>query len=132
MVAQDYPGVGVWMAVAGGILMIIEGISIGGIFALGTALFPGIALDALAAYGTWAIINGIIVIVFAGYIAYNPMASWSAYVTLVFSAISFVFLGGYIVGGILGIVGAAYILAWETFRPGVAPQAKEATVTVPR
>ena len=128
MVAQDYPHLSVYMSVIGGILILICGVVTGGVGAAISATAPGILSVGLESLGWWSIINGIIVIIWGGYLAYSPMSRNSAYVVLVFSAVSYVAFGGFIIGGILGVAGSLWAIAWQGFRGERA----EARVVVPR
>ena len=126
MADTDYPKFGTYLSIIGGILILLSAVS-----ALWVASFmylaipPGLLVvsDAL---NWWGVANGIIVIIFGGYLYARPMSAGSAYVVIIFSSISFVSLGGFIVGGILGIVGGAWALLWQEIRTTRAPRAKRA------
>ena len=62
--------------------------------------------------------SGIIVIVGAVMLDARPMEhfAWGA-IILVFSVISFVGMGGFIVGAILGIIGGAFAISWRPMLP---------------
>ena len=65
--------------------------------------------------------SGIIVIVSAVMLDARPMEhfAWGV-IILIFSMISFVGMGGFIVGAILGIIGGAFAISWRPMLPSKA------------
>jgi hypothetical protein len=72
----------------------------------------------LAGISLVAVICGVIVLMSAIMLKVQPQQPmiW-AIVTIVFSAVSFVGMGGYFIGAILGIIGGAFVLATRQTNP---------------
>jgi hypothetical protein len=124
-----YPNTASILALAGGILMVLSG---GLLLAVSVFILPnldytnlpppanvsnmaGLVSGAVGMVGLFGLISGIIVIVSAAMLQADPnrRRTWGV-LTLVFSVLSFLGLGGFIVGAILGIVGGAKALTWKS------------------
>jgi hypothetical protein len=116
----------------GGILVLLAGIMAlanGATFGYGMmgmmyGYGPGFIGSMIPGIGTWSIICGIIILVGAWMISSTPVAShatWGALV-LVFSALSYVGGGGFLIGGILGIIGGILSLTWRPVEKSEAPE----------
>ncbi len=114
MANTEYPSIAVILSVIGGILILISGLVLFGVGIAGTPVVPGVAVSVILGAGVWGIICGIIVIV-AGYMVYTRPMSHSTYgiIVLIFSILSFAESGGYIIGGILGIIGGLWAIFWK-------------------
>jgi hypothetical protein len=114
MAEQLYPGIAVILSILGGILILLSGLVILGVGIAGMPVVPGVAESLIVGLGTWGIVCGIIVIV-AGYMVYKRPMSHTIYgiVVLIFSILSFSESGGYIIGGILGIIGGLWAIFWK-------------------
>ncbi len=64
--------------------------------------------------GIFGVVSGAIVLVSSMKLLTSPgqTRTWSVLI-LVFSALSFVGMGGFVVGAVLGIVGGALVLKWK-------------------
>ncbi|WP_394698835.1 hypothetical protein [uncultured Methanoregula sp.] len=114
----------------GGILMVISGISslfmgalFGSMMGMMGIQIPGITPafigSMIAATGIWGIICGILVIAGAWKIGSDPAGShknWGM-IILIFSVLSFFGGSGFLVGGILGIVGGYLAITWTPATP---------------
>lgn len=74
----------------------------------------GIASFVVGGLGTFGLISGIIVLVSAIMLQVSPGRSrtWGVLI-LVFSVLSFLGTGGFVVGAILGVVGGVLALRWK-------------------
>jgi hypothetical protein len=68
--------------------------------------------------GVFGLVSGAVVLISAVELLTNPSQTrtWSVLI-LVFSVLSFIGLGGFIVGAVLGIVGGALVLKWKPSAP---------------
>jgi hypothetical protein len=126
--ASAYPNTASILALAGGILMIL-----GGVFFLAVSVFilpnlnysnlqtppnvtnmPGLISGAVGLVGVFGLASGIIVLASAVMLRTSPSQykTWGVLI-LVFSILSFVGLGGFVVGAILGVVGGIMTLTWK-------------------
>ncbi len=114
MAEKLYPSIAVILSIIGGILILISGLVLFGVGIAGAPVVPGVGVSVLLGAGVWGIICGIIVIV-AGYMVSSRPMSHSAYgiIVLIFSILSFAESGGYIIGGVLGIIGGLWAIFWK-------------------
>ncbi len=129
-ITTGYPRTASILALVGGILMIV-----GGVLFMGVSIFilphvnfnnvntppqlthgsiPAIASGVVGVMGLFGLVSGAIVLVSAVMLLSNlgQPKTWGL-LTLVFSVLSFLGLGGFIVGAILGIVGGILLLRWK-------------------
>ena len=129
--SQAYPTTAFILGLLGGILMLLCGILLVAVstfiiphlrasdFAtnstttLSPASIQGLASFVVGALGVFGLISGAIVVVSSVMLQTNParQRTWGVLV-LVFSALSFLGAGGFLVGAILGIVGGVLALRW--------------------
>jgi hypothetical protein len=71
--------------------------------------------DYLLGFSVLGLVCGVVVVIGAFMLSLRPLehVSWSV-IVLVFSAVSFVSMGGWFVGAILGIAGGALGIAWRS------------------
>jgi hypothetical protein len=114
MANKEYPSIAVFFSVIGGILILLSGLVILGVGISGMPVVPGVAESLIVGLGVWGVVCGIIVIV-AGYMVYTRPVSHSVYgiLILIFSILSFIESGGYIIGAILGIIGGLWAIFWK-------------------
>ena len=133
--AVGYPSTGTVLAITGGSLMIVAGLLILGVsvfviphlnasaFGSGTVTFPvqsvpGFVGSVLAGVGLAGLLSGLVVLGSGVMLRVYPDQTVLFGVLMVlFSILGFVGTGGFVVGGILGIVGGAMTLMWK--RPAV-------------
>ena len=74
---------------------------------------PGLVSGIVGLMGVFGLVSGAIVLVSSVMLLTNSgeRRTWSILI-LVFSVLSFVGMGGFIVGAVLGIVGGALVLRW--------------------
>jgi hypothetical protein len=111
---KRYPSIAVILSIIGGILILISGLVLFGVDIVGASVIPGVGVSLILGAGVWGIICGIIVIV-AGYMVSSRLMSHSTYgiIVLIFSILIFVESGGYIIGGVLGIIGGLWAIFWK-------------------
>lgn len=130
-----YPKTGSILALVGGVFMIL-----GGVIFLGVATYviphlnlsnvtvpqgmdraslPGLISGVLTVMGGFGLVCGSIVLVSAAMLLarVGDRRTWGI-LTLIFSVLSFLGLGGFIIGAILGIIGGVLVLRWK---PPVPP-----------
>jgi hypothetical protein len=125
-----YPKTASILALAGGILIVLSGVLLMAVsaFILPNLSFsnvnppPGLSISAIRALvsgivgvmGTVGLVSGAIVLISAVMLLSNlgQRRTWGV-LMLVFSILSFIGLGGFIVGAILGIVGGVLTLRWK-------------------
>lgn len=75
---------------------------------------PALVSGIVGVMGAFGLVTGIVVLVSAVMLLTNSgqARTWSVLI-LVFSVLSFVGLGGFVVGAVLGIVGGALVLKWR-------------------
>ncbi|KAA0001217.1 MAG: hypothetical protein FE048_05785 [Thermoplasmata archaeon] len=111
--AENKPTAAFAISLVAGIFILINGLWIAAVGTLLAFLLPAIGA-AIAAIG---LVFGIIVLIAALMMYSKPKQSkaWGA-IVLVFSLLSIIIGGGFIIGMILGIVGGALGLAWRPSR----------------
>jgi hypothetical protein len=84
-----------------------------------TATIPSTAIQGIASYvvaglGAFGLVSGIIVLTSGAMLQFSPSRrrAWGALI-LIFSVLSFLGTGGFVVGAILGIVGGILALTWK-------------------
>jgi len=126
--AVEYPRTGSILALAGSILMVLGGVLF---LALSVFILPnlnysnlkvppgitnmaGLVSGAVGVVGVFGLACGIIVLASSVMLRTNPSQhkTWGVLI-LVFSILSFVGLGGFVVGAILGVVGGIMTLTWK-------------------
>jgi hypothetical protein len=118
------------LALVGGILIILSGtllmavsvfilphLSYGNLSTpprLAPSSIPGLVSGIVGVMGTFGLVSGAIVLLSAIMLLRNPNQpkTWGVLI-LVFSVLSFLGLGGFIVGAILGIIGGIMVLRWR-------------------
>ena len=127
---SGYPKTASILALVGGILIILAGMLLMAVSAvilphldytnlnpppqLTQRSMPGIVSGIVGVMGLFGLVSGVIVLVSAVILLTNPSQrkNWGVLI-LVFSVMSFLGLGGFIVGAILGIVGGILTLRWK-------------------
>jgi hypothetical protein len=81
---------------------------------LPASAIPGLVSGFVGLMGVFGLVTGAIVLVSSVMILTNSgqPRTWSILI-LVFSVLSFISMGGFVVGAILGIVGGALVLRWK-------------------
>jgi hypothetical protein len=125
-----YPKTGSVLALVGGLIMIL-----GGAIFLGASLFviphinlsnvtvpqgfdranlPALISGVLEVMGSFGLVCGSVVLISAAMLLakVGQRRTWGILI-LVFSVLSFVGLGGFVVGAILGIIGGVLVLRWK-------------------
>ena len=82
---------------------------------LSAAAIPGLVSGFVGIMGAFALVSGAIVLISSIMLLTNTGQSrvWSVLI-LVFSILSFIGLGGFVVGAVLGVVGGALALRWKS------------------
>ncbi len=122
MAEQEIPTVAFILSLVGGLLILLSGIvflMIGAAF-MGSMMgalvpgFTGLVSSVIAGLGVWGLICGVIILLGAYMIYTRPdtHGMWGI-IILVFSLLSFIEGGGYIIGAILGIVGGILAITWK-------------------
>jgi hypothetical protein len=127
---SGYPKTASILALTGGILIILVGMLLMAVSAvilphldytnlnpppqLTSASMPGIVSGIVEVMGLFGFVSGVIVLISAVILLTNPSQRriWGVLI-LVFSVMSFLGLGGFILGAILGIVGGILTLRWK-------------------
>ena len=127
---QDYPRTASIIALVGGIF-----ITLGGVLFLAVSAFvlpnityetihvpqgftasaiPSLVSGFVGLMGAFGLVTGVIVLVSSVMLLTNSgqAKTWSVLI-LVFSVLSFIGTGGFLVGAVLGIVGGALVLKWK-------------------
>ena len=124
------PSIGFILSLIGGILIFVSSAISTVWFAFGSSLFGygdfwgmmagfhsmmGFNNDYLLGFSVLGLVCGVIVVIGSFLLNLRPLehVSWGV-IVLVFSAISFVSMGGWFVGGALGIAGGALAIAWRS------------------
>ena len=125
-----YPKTASILALVGGILIILGGVLLLAVSSfilphldyinvntpphLTNASIPGIVSGIVGVMGLLGLVSGVIVLVSAVMLLTNPSQrrTWGVLI-LIFSIMSFLGLGGFIVGAILGIAGGILTLTWK-------------------
>ena len=128
--AAPYPKTASILALVGGIFIIVGGVLFLGVAAyvvphldlsnikvpqgMDRASLPGLISGVLAVMGAFGLVCGAIVLVSATMLLakVGQRRTWGILI-LVFSVLSFIGLGGFVIGAILGIVGGVLILRWR-------------------
>jgi len=128
--ASSYPKLASVLALLGGILIVL-----GGVIFVGAAVFilphlnynnmtvpqgmdraslPGLISGVVGVMGAFGLVCGAVVLLSASMLLANVgrRRTWGTLI-LVFSVLSFVGLGGFIIGAILGIAGGILTLRWK-------------------
>jgi hypothetical protein len=127
---SDYPKTGLVLALVGGILIILGGMLLMAVSAfilphldfanvntpphLTRAGIPGLVSGIVGTMGLFGLVSGVVVLVSAVMLLAKPSQrrTWGVLI-LVFSVMSFLGLGGFIAGAILGIAGGILTLMWK-------------------
>jgi hypothetical protein len=125
-----YPKTASILALAGGIVITLSGVLLMAVSAfilpnlnysnlttppgLSSSTIPALVSGIVGVMGTFGLISGVIVLVSAVMLLANlgQRRTWGVLI-LVFSILSFIGLGGFIVGAILGMVGGILTLRWK-------------------
>lgn len=108
--AEEKPTAAFALSLVAGIFILLNGLIIAFMGAIFAVIFPALG----AAIALFGLIFGIIVILGAGLMYSKPSAvKTGAIIVLIFSILSIVIGGGFVMGFILGIVGGALGLAWK-------------------
>jgi uncharacterized membrane protein len=129
-VISDYPKAGSILALIGGILVVFGGVLLMGVSAfvlphinfsnvttpsgLTPNVIPGLVSGIVGVIGGFGLVCGAIVLISAILLLTNSgqPRTWGVLI-LVFSVMSFLGLGGFVVGAILGIIGGIMTLRWK-------------------
>ena len=125
-----YPRTATSIAVAGGAIILLSGVLFLAVSAfvlpnlnysslntppnLSPAMIPALVSGFVGIMGAFVLISGAIVLIASLMLLTNSgqPRTWSVLI-LVFSILSFVGFGGFVVGAVLGIVGGAMVLRWK-------------------
>jgi hypothetical protein len=125
-----YPNTGSILALVGGIIVVLGGALFLAVSAfilphldyskltppahMTAAEMPGLVSGIVGVMGLFGLISGVIVLTSAVILRVKPgqRETWGILI-LAFSVLSFVGLGGFIIGAVLGIVGGVMILRWK-------------------
>ena len=128
--ASSYPKTASILSLVGGILIILSGALLMAVSAfvlphldytnlttpprLTSASMPGLVCGIVGVMGLFGLVSGVIVLVSAVMLLTKPSQrrTWGVLI-LVFSVMSFLGLGGFIAGAILGIAGGILTLRWK-------------------
>jgi hypothetical protein len=128
--ASAYPRTASILALVGGVLIVLTGVLLIAASAfilphldysnlqvpqgLTTSSMPGLISGIVGVMGAFGLATGAIVLVSAVILLTNPsQRRTSGVLILVFSVLSFIGLGGFVIGAILGIVGGILTLRWK-------------------
>jgi hypothetical protein len=130
MTATGYPRTASILALVGGVLMLLGGVVFIAVSAfilphlnytnlntpphLNPSAIPGLVSGIVGVMGAFGLVSGVIVLISAVMLLTNlgQRRTWGVLI-LVFSVLSFLGLGGFIAGAILGIVGGILTLRWK-------------------
>ena len=132
----SYPTTASIFALIGGVLMLLGGVLFIAVSAfilphldftqfhinstqgLASSSIPAIASGVLGVMGTFGLVSGVIVLISAVMLLSNVgnRRTWGVLI-LVFSILSFLGFGGFIIGAILGMVGGILTLRWKPSAP---------------
>ena len=128
--SAEYPRTASIIALAGGLIITLSGVLFVAVSAfvlpnltyssitvphgLSASAIPGLISGFVGLMGIFGLVSGAIVLVSSVMLLTNSgqPRTWSVLI-LVFSVLSFVGMGGFIVGAVLGIVGGALVLKWK-------------------
>ena len=126
----EYPKSAAILALVGGIIILLGGVLFIGVSTfilphlnygnltvpkgLDRAALPGLISGIVGVMGAFGLVCGIIVLISASMLLarVGQHRTWGVLI-LVFSILSFIGLGGFVVGAILGIVGGVLALRWK-------------------
>ena len=113
-----YPSTARVLSLIGGVLILIEGIIIAALFAIGATVSFfnefGFGAAILIAFGVVALLFGIVVLAFAARLKSNPAShTTSGVIIVVVSLLSIAAGGGFFIGLILGLVGGILAIVWK-------------------
>ncbi len=120
--AQVYPSTAYLLSLIGGILILIDGLLTVVAAFLGAAVVAGIGFAGLGllliAFGIIALLFSLVVLYGALQLKSRPQTArtWGILI-LVFSLISFLGGGGFIIGAILGLIGGVLAIVWTPPAP---------------
>ncbi len=127
---SEYPTTASIIALVGGIIITLSGVLFVAISAfvlpnvnysnlntppnLPASAVPGLVSGFVGLMGAFGLVTGAVVLVSAILLLTNTgqRRTWSVLI-LVFSVLSFIGMGGFVVGAVLGIVGGALLLRWR-------------------
>jgi hypothetical protein len=128
--SPEYPRTASIIALAGGLIITLSGVLFIAVSALvlpniayshinvpqglPASSIPGIVSGIVGLMGVFGLVSGAIVVLSAVRLLTSPgqTRTWSVLI-LVFSVLSLIGLGGFLVGAVLGIVGGALVLKWK-------------------
>ncbi len=128
--SPEYPRTASIIALAGGVIITLSGVLLMAVSAfilpnliysnvnipqgLPASAMPGLVSGFVGLMGIFGLVSGVIVLFSAVKLLTSPgqTRTWSILI-LVFSVLSLIGLGGFIVGAVLGIVGGALVLKWR-------------------
>jgi len=128
--SQENPRTASIIALAGGIIITLSGVLFLAVSALvlpnlayanmnvpqglPASALPGLVSGFVGLMGIFGLVSGALVLVSAVKLLSSPgqTRTWSILI-LVFSVLSFIGMGGFVVGAVLGIVGGALVLKWK-------------------
>jgi len=128
--SAEYPRTASIVALAGGLIITLSGILFVAASAfilpnltytnvsvpqgLSASAMPGLISGFVGLMGIFGLVSGAIVLISSVMLLTNlgQPRTWSVLI-LVFSVLSFVGMGGFVVGAVLGIVGGALVLKWK-------------------
>jgi hypothetical protein len=128
--ASAYPKTASILALTGGVLIVLTGVILIAVSAfilphldysnltvpqgLTPSSMPSLISGIVGTMGAFGLVSGAIVLVSAVVLLTNPgQRRTCGVLILVFSVLSFIGLGGFVVGAILGIVGGVLTLRWK-------------------
>ena len=128
--STEYPKTASLIALAGGIIITLSGILFVAVSALvlpnisyshmnvpqglAPSAIPGLVSGFVGLMGAFGLVTGAIVLTSSVMLLTNTgsVRTWGVLI-LVFSILSFVGMGGFVVGAVLGIVGGALLMKWR-------------------
>jgi len=128
--AIEYPRTASILALAGGIIITLSGVLFVAVSALvlpnisyanlntppnlPASAVPGLVSGFVGLMGVFGLVTGAIVLISSVMLLTNTgqVRTWSVLI-LVFSILSFIGMGGFVVGAVLGIIGGALVLKWK-------------------
>ena len=128
--AMEYPRTASIISLVGGIIITLGGVLFVAVSAfvlpninytnlntpanLPASAVPGLVSGFVGLMGAFGLVTGAIVLVSSMMLLTNrgQVRTWSVLI-LVFSILSFVGMGGFVVGAVLGIIGGALVLKWK-------------------
>ncbi|HXW94865.1 MAG TPA: hypothetical protein VEJ19_04090 [Nitrososphaerales archaeon] len=129
-ISAEYPRTASIIALAGGLIITLSGVLLLAVSAfvlpnltyastsvphgLPASAIPGLVSGFVGLMGIFGLVSGAIVLLSSVMLLTNSgqPRTWSVLI-LVFSVLSFVGMGGFVVGAVLGLVGGALVLKWK-------------------